>query len=125
MSPTEEDLILETDALAQKLKPYGLEYVQLDACFTRGGEANWLEWTKEIFPQGGKWWFKYIEERGLKPGLWVNIYGDNYANPSMADKYPENFYLRDNRVNFREPVVRPIPRLSDLIIRIPTLLKST
>lgn len=95
MSPTEEDLILETDALAQKLKPYGLEYIQLDACFTRGVEANWLEWTKEIFPQGGKWWFKYIQERGLKPGLWLNIYGDNYTKPSMADKYPENFYLRD------------------------------
>ena len=95
MSPTEEDLVLETDALAQKLKPYGLEYIQLDACFTRGEAANWLEWTKEIFPQGGKWWFKYIQEQGLKPGLWINLYGDNYAKPSMADKYPENFYLRD------------------------------
>lgn len=95
MAPTEEDLVLETDALAKKLGPYGLEYVQLDACFTRGEEANWLEWTKSIFPKGGKWWFHYITERGLKPGLWVNLYGDNYAKPSMAEKYPDNFYLKD------------------------------
>jgi len=95
MAPDEEDLVLETDALAEKLGPYGLEYVQLDACFTRGEEANWLEWTKSIFPNGGKWWFHYITERGLKPGLWVNLYGDNYAKPSMAEKYPDNFYLKD------------------------------
>lgn len=95
MSPNENDLVLETDALAEKLKPYGLEYVQLDACFTRGEEANWLEWTKEIFPNGGRWWFQHIRQRGLKPGLWINIYGDNYARPSMASSYPETFYLRD------------------------------
>lgn len=97
MSPTEEDLVLETDALAQKLKPYGLEYIQLDACYERGEDANWLEWTKELFPKGGKWWFQYIRKRGMKPGLWLNLYGDNYAKPSMAEKYPENFYLRDNQ----------------------------
>ena len=95
MSPTQEDLVQETDALAQKLKPYGLEYVQLDAAYTRGEEANWLNWNKELYPKGGKWWFDRIKKDGLKPGLWINIYGDNYANPSMADKYPENFYLRD------------------------------
>lgn len=34
MGTTEEDMVRETDALAKYLKPYGLEYVQLDACFT-------------------------------------------------------------------------------------------
>ena len=95
MTTTEDDMVKETDALARLLKPYGLEYVQLDACYTRGADANWLEWTKETFPHGGKWLFKHILDQGLKPGLWLNPHGDNYARPSMADKYPENFYLRD------------------------------
>ena len=95
MGTTEDNMIEETDALTKYLKPYGLEYVQLDACFTRGEDANYLEWTKETFPKGGKWVFEYIESKGLKPGLWVNIYGSNQAKAECADKYPENFYLRD------------------------------
>ncbi len=95
MSPREEDLVEETDALARELEPYGLRYVQLDAAFTRGDKANWLEWNKELYPSGGKWWFDHIIQQGLKPGLWINIYGANYEKPAMADKYPEDFYLRD------------------------------
>lgn len=99
MTTTEADMVKETDALARLLKPYGLEYVQLDACYTRGEEANWLEWNKEAFPHGGKWLFQYILDKGLKPGLWLNAYGDNYAKPSMAEKYPEDFFLRDKKGN--------------------------
>lgn len=95
MGTTEADMVRETDALAKHLAPYGLEYVQLDACFTRGAEANYLDWTKETFPKGGKWLFEYIKSKGLKPALWVNIYGSNYEKAECADKYPENFYLRD------------------------------
>ncbi len=95
MSPTDETLYKETDAIAQKLKPYGLKYIQLDAAYTRGDSANYLEWYKGLFPGGGKAWFKHVIEKGFKPGLWMNIYGANYAKPAMADKYPENFYLKD------------------------------
>jgi len=98
-APNEENLVEETNALSEKLRPYGLDYVQLDAAYTRGVEANWLEWNKEMYPSGGKWWFNHIREKGLKPGLWLNAYGDNYANPSMADEYPEGYYLRDSAGN--------------------------
>ncbi len=97
MSPTEESLMLETDALAHKLKPYGLTYVQLDAAYTRGKDANWLNWNKELYPHGGKYWFKHVLDQGLKPGLWLNIHGANYARPSIADQYPENYFLRDKK----------------------------
>jgi len=96
MGTTEEDLIKETDTLAKYLKPYGLEYVQLDACYTKGEEANYLEWNKEAFPKGGKWIFDYIKSKGLKPALWVNVYGSNYQNAECAEKYPENYYLRNS-----------------------------
>jgi hypothetical protein len=95
MGTTEADMVTETDALAKYLKPYGLEIVQLDACYTLGHDANYLVWTPKTFPKGGKWVFDYIKSKGLKPGLWVNIYGSNYAKAEIADKYPENFYLRD------------------------------
>jgi len=95
MGTTEADMVTETDTLARHLMPYGLEYIQLDACYTRGEEANYLEWNKEAFPKGGKWLFNYIQSKGLKPALWVNIYGSNYAKAECAEKYPENFYLRD------------------------------
>ena len=95
MNANEKGMVTETDVLADQLKPYGLEYVQLDACYTRGKDANWLQWTKSLFPHGGKWLFQYITKKGLKPGLWVNAYGANYAKPAMADKYPENFFLHD------------------------------
>jgi len=99
MAPTEEDMVKETDALAKELKPYGSEYVQLDACYTRGKDASYLEWNKESFPKGGKWLFQYIKDKGLKPGLWINVYGSNYANPESMDKYPEDFFLRDKDGN--------------------------
>lgn len=95
MSPTEASLMAETDALAKKLKPYGLKYVQLDAAYSRGDNGNWLNWNKDLYPNGGKYWFKHVKGKGLSPGLWLNIHGANYAHPSMADKYPENFFLRD------------------------------
>lgn len=99
MGTTEGDLIRETDSLAKHLKPYGLEYVQLDACYTRGEDANYLEWNKKAFPRGGQWIFNYIQSKGLKPALWVNIYGSNYAKAESAEKYPDNFYLRDKDGN--------------------------
>jgi hypothetical protein len=95
MGTMETDMVTETDALARYLKPYGLEVVQLDACYTLGNDASYLVWTPKTFPKGGKWVFDYIKSKGLKPGLWINIYGSNYAKAEMANKYPENFYLRD------------------------------
>ncbi|MBN1271053.1 MAG: hypothetical protein JXB26_02180 [Candidatus Aminicenantes bacterium] len=95
MGLTEGDVINEVDALSRFLAPYGLEFIQIDACYTRGEKANYLQWNKEAFPNGGKWLFHSILSKGLKPALWINVYGSNYASPECADKYPENFYLRD------------------------------
>jgi len=95
----QEHLVAEVDAVAERLRPYGLESFMIDAGYTRGKEANWLEWNKEWYPKGGKWCFDYIREKGLKPGIWLNPEGSNYPNPEMAEKYPEQFYLRDSKGN--------------------------
>ena len=100
MPANEEDMVKETDALAETLKPYGLEDVQLDAAYSGDEQANLLEWNKHKFPKGGKWLMQYIKNKGLKPGLWVNAYGANYENPSFG-KYPENWFLHDKDGNLK------------------------
>jgi hypothetical protein len=99
MGANEADVVQEVDALAEHLGPFGLEYIQIDACYTRGEDANYLEWNKDLFPRGGKWFFQYVQDKGLKPALWVNIYGSNYAKAEMAEKYPDNYYLKDSEGN--------------------------
>ena len=100
MPANEDDMVKETDAIAETLKPYGLEYIQLDAAYSGGEQANLLEWNKQKFPKGGKWLMQYIKNKGLKPGLWVNAYGANYKNPSFG-KYPENWFLHDKDGNLK------------------------
>jgi hypothetical protein len=95
MAPSEASLFAETDAIAEKLKDYGIRYIQLDAAYSRGDSANWLVWYKGLYPSGGKAWFNHVIDKGFIPGLWLNIFGDNHAKPSMADKYPENYFLHD------------------------------
>jgi hypothetical protein len=102
LSATQEDIAEEANVLSRKLKPYGLEYVQIDEGFTMGEYANHLEWNKDRFPKGGKWLFQYIKEKGLKPGLHVNAYGANNMKPECADKYPEDYFLHDKYGNLSE-----------------------
>jgi len=95
----QDHLVAEADAVAEKLSPYGVKSFMVDAGYTRGEEANWLEWNEEWYPKGGEWCFDYIREKGLKPGIWLNPEGSNYPKPEMAEKYPEEFYLRDSNGN--------------------------
>jgi hypothetical protein len=97
MKADETALIKESDAVSKYFKDFGMKYIQLDACYTRGEEANYINWDKKGFPRGGKWIFQYIKSKGLKPALWINLYGSNYRKPEMERKYPDNFYLRDNK----------------------------
>ena len=95
MKADEKALVRESDAVSKYFKDFGMEYIQLDACYTRGEDANYLDWYKKAFPHGGKWIFNYIKSKGLKPALWINLYGSNYKKAEVMDRYPDNFYLRD------------------------------
>jgi alpha-galactosidase len=55
---TEQDMIRNTDWLADHLKAYGVEYVRLDDSYDRGrnGEHYWIDqWNHQTFPHGLKW----------------------------------------------------------------------
>lgn len=71
---TEQDVTKNADWLADHLKPYGFEYVQLDDGYDRDekGQHTWIDgWNKQRFPHGPEWLARYIRSKGLRAGLWL------------------------------------------------------
>lgn len=70
---SEQDVVRNADWLAENLKPYGFEYVQLDAGYdVRPGGHSWVKnWDADKFPHGPEWLVSTIHGKGLKAGLWV------------------------------------------------------
>jgi hypothetical protein len=94
----EEDIVRNTDWLAEHLRPYGFEYVQIDDGYDRGpkGEHYWIEnWSRETFPHGPAWLANYIKSKGLRPGLW--LVPNAYAG--AVEQHPD-WYLRDKQGRF-------------------------
>jgi hypothetical protein len=93
----EEDIVRNADWIADHLKPYGFEYVQLDDGYDRGktGEHYWtLNWDQAKFPRGPRWLAGYIKSKGLRPGLW--LVPNAYAG--AVERHPD-WYLRDKAGN--------------------------
>lgn len=68
---TEEDVLHAAQFAARHLKPYGMEYVQVDDGFYRA----FGDWEgNEKFPHGMKWLAGQIRDLGLKPGIWLAPY---------------------------------------------------
>lgn len=90
---TESDIVRNADWLAQNLKTYGFEYVQLDDGYDRdaSGQHYWIEnWNHERFPHGPQWLAQYIKSKGLRAGIW--LVPNAYAG---AVKDHPDWYLRD------------------------------
>ncbi len=90
---TEQEVVRNADWLAEHLKPYGFQYVQIDDGYDRGLKEGhyWIEhWDTKKFPHGPKWLADYIKSKGLHPGLW--LVPNAYAGGVQA--HPD-WYLRD------------------------------
>jgi hypothetical protein len=95
---TEQDIVRNTDWIAENLKPYGLDYILLDDGYDRGekGEHNWIgKWDQAKFPHGPWWLAQYIKSKGLHAGLW--IVPNAYAG--ATEQHPD-WYLRDKQGKF-------------------------
>jgi hypothetical protein len=92
----EADVVRNTDWLAENLKPYGFQYVELDDGYDRGpeGEHYWSEnWDNKKFPHGPQWLASYIKSKGLDAGIWLvpNAYaGDVQQHPEWYLHYKDN-----------------------------------
>ena len=85
---SEEEMKRNTDWLADNLKRYGLQYVQLDDGYET---ASWTTWTGQ-FPSGGQGLARYIHSKGFKAGLWLTPFSTNQKE--LVDAHPD-WFLRD------------------------------
>ncbi len=91
---TEKDVVRNADWIAENLKPYGFEYVELDDGYDRRpGGHSWAEnWDTVKFPHGPEWLTSYIHGKGLKAGVW--LVPNSYA-PALKE-HPD-WYLYDKQ----------------------------
>lgn len=66
-----DEVVANTAFAAEHLKPYGLEYIQVDEGFQRW-HGDWE--GNERFPQGMKWLADRIRSHGFKAGIWIAPY---------------------------------------------------
>jgi hypothetical protein len=64
----EKEILENAEFVAKNLKPFGLEYIQIDEGFQRF-HGEWQ--GNSGFPQGLKSFAGKIKELGLKPGIWI------------------------------------------------------
>ncbi len=91
-SVTEDDIRRTADVLAEKLVPYGLEYLQIDDGYQRkpvGLPESWLV-PNEKFPGGMQELADYIRKKDLIPGIWTYM---NFHDRETAEANKELFVL--------------------------------
>lgn len=72
LAEVSEDEVLRNAAFAaERLRPFGLEYIQIDEGYQRS-HGDWE--GNERFPHGMQWLAERIRERGLEPGIWISPY---------------------------------------------------
>src|SRR5258706_843220 len=89
---TENDIVQLTQTASQKLKPYGLEYIQIDDGYQQlpiGKVDHWLT-ANQKFPNGMGYLASYIRQHGMTPGIWTNV---AFADSSEA-KSNKQFFVR-------------------------------
>jgi len=71
---TEENVREAADVLAETMKPYGLDYIQIDDGYQQDGGTpeDWIN-PNDKFPSGLDSLAAYIRSKGMKPGIWTNV----------------------------------------------------
>lgn len=90
---SEAEVMRHAEFIARELKPYGMDWIQIDDGFQRGF-ADW-EGQPEKFPNGMKGVGQRIRALGLKPGLWVAPFAIS-ANSPVAREHPDWLVHRAN-----------------------------
>jgi hypothetical protein len=68
---SQDEVVANAAFAAQHLKPYGLEYIQVDEGYQRW-HGDWE--GNERFPKGMKWLAEQIKGYGFKAGIWISPY---------------------------------------------------
>ncbi len=90
---TENDIVQLSKVASEKLKPYGLEYIQIDDGYQQlpiGPVDHWLT-ANEKFPKGMGYLANAIRDHGMIPGIWTNV---SFADSASAFN-DKNLFVRD------------------------------
>jgi hypothetical protein len=82
---SEQDMVKETDWMAEHLKPYGLEYILMDD----GWQTDVWTTANEKFPHGLRWLNDHIHSRGLKTALWLTPFA--LSSDEILREHPDWF----------------------------------
>jgi hypothetical protein len=97
---TEADMKHVADVVGVKLKPFGLEYLQMDDGYQQlpiGLPETWLK-PNHKFPNGLENLAQYIKSKGLKPAIWTNV---SFAD-SAAAALRKQLFVTDAQGNLAE-----------------------
>lgn len=126
---TEADVHSAVDVIAERLAPFGYEYVQIDDGFQRlpiGVPENWIN-TNDKFPSGLTGMRNYIASHGLQPGLWTNTaFADSAwaaAHPQYFVRTPDGKVARGNWIGWVMDGANPAT-MQDLVLPVYRQLKA-
>ena len=92
LTATEDEQLLNARFIAQHLRPYGMEWVQIDD----GWQRSFGDWEAgSLYPHGMQWLAGQIRELGLRPGIWIAPHVID-AESEVARRHGE-WLLRDAR----------------------------
>jgi hypothetical protein len=104
----EDQIVANTRWLAENLKKFGCQYVQIDDGWQgvgrgMGENRDWYVTDKAKFPHGMKWLADAIRAEGFKPGIWLIPYTTSdakrfHAEPGLFLRRPDGssaFETRD------------------------------
>jgi hypothetical protein len=103
---TENDIVQLTTVASEKLKHYGLEYIQIDDGYQQlpiGPVDHWLT-ANPKFPKGMGYLAKLISDHGMIPGIWTNVaFADSataFANKKLFVRDKNEIPVRGNWVDY-------------------------
>jgi hypothetical protein len=94
---TEDEVLKNTDWLAEHLKPFGCEWVQIDDGWQGrgrgfGSNRDWFVTCEKDFPRGMKFCADYVRSKGFRPGIWCIPF--TQSNTERFQREPDLFVHR-------------------------------
>ncbi|HEV8429906.1 MAG TPA: NPCBM/NEW2 domain-containing protein [Pyrinomonadaceae bacterium] len=98
----EKEVKLNAQWIAEHLKQFGAQYVQIDDGWQGTGRVYTRDWTNvsDKFPGGMDHLASHIKSLGLTPGLWLAPHGQ--SNETVVKKQPGIFLLKPDGTSASE-----------------------
>ena len=123
---SEDEVVLNAEFASKHLKPYGLEYIQIDEGYQKA-HGDWR--GNKRFPHGMKWMAERIRFYGFKPGIWISPYVISETtevyqkHPEWLLKSPDGHLQRIGNWENNEPPADEFPKRYGLDITHPEAAK--